>query len=323
MTIVAGLKLIIHKLLKNRVIKELFNDYYKKFLAYAFIEGDCISYDQYVAYITKMYHSVEKGLSHLNFRSGFGKGTITALVSTMDQYAALYGTSAFFYETSLSTLNEYVRYNRESNCEDVEIEARISKLPGHTNELGGVICFDPWNKDQVQSAGFKEFNENRHSIRHFSKKSVDIEILMAAITIAQHTPSACNRQGWKARIIENKDTIRIVLANQNGNKGFGEEIDKIIVVSSNLCYFNQDRELYQAFIDGGMYAMNILHSLHYEGVASIPLSASLTKTQEGNVRKAISMADSEVLIMFIGVGNYPDECKTTRSERRPAAIEVV
>ena len=70
--------------------------------------------------------------------------------------------------------------------------------------------------------------------------------------------------------------------------------------------------------------MNILHALHYEHIASVPLSAALTATQESNVRKFLELDDAEVLIMYIGIGDYPEgEVITTRSARHPANITVI
>ena len=55
----------------------------------------------------------------------------------------------------------------------------------------------------------------------------------------------------------------------------------------------------------------------------IPLSASLWEEQDKAVRKLLHIDEAEMLIMFIGVGNYPDVCVTTRSERKPAEITVI
>lgn len=136
-------------------------------------------------------------------------------------------------------------------------------------------------------------------------------------------PSACNRQGWKTYIIQDKDMLEKVLKNQNGNWGFGQEFDKLLLVVGDLRCFNRDREVFQVYIDGGMYAMRVLDSLYYEKIASVPLSASLTKEQEENVRRLLKIDPAEVLIMFIGIGNYPDECQTTKSERKPADYTIV
>ena len=136
-------------------------------------------------------------------------------------------------------------------------------------------------------------------------------------------PSACNRQGWKTYIIQDKDMLEKVLKNQNGNRGFGQEFDKLLLVVGDLRCFIRDREVCQVYIDGGMYAMRVLDSLYYEKIASVPLSASLTKEQEENVRRLLKIDPAEVLIMFIGIGNYPDECQTTKSERKPADYTIV
>ncbi len=161
-------------------------------------------------------------------------------------------------------------------------------------------------------------------MRHFSDNPLDIEQVKKAVTLAQCTPSACNRQGWKSRIIEDKILLANLLENQNGNEGFGQEFDKLLLITADIRCFNRERELFQAFIDGGMYAQSILNALNYYHIASVPLSASLTEVQESNVRKLLNLHEAEVLIMFVGIGNYPDGvCLTTKSERRPAEIIVL
>ncbi len=67
--------------------------------------------------------------------------------------------------------------------------------------------------------------------------------------------------GWKTVIITNKDGIQRILENPNGNKGFGNEIDKLLILTSDMRYFNWDREVFQPFIDGGMYAMSVINNM--------------------------------------------------------------
>lgn len=114
-----------------------------------------------------------------------------------------------------------------------------------------------------------------------------------------------------------------VLKNQNGNRGFGHEIDKLLLVTVDLRFFNRDREIFQAYIDGGMYAMSLINSLHYECIGTIPLSGSLTQNQDTNVRKILNLDEAEIIIIFIGVGNYPEKCQTTKSIRHKPVIEII
>lgn len=292
-------------------------------LPFSFVDGSCTDEKQFEASITRLYHTVEKGLSYLNYRPGFGKENVEALVRSLEQYSKQYSVDKFFYQTALSVLNEYVRKNAEYGVENKELSKRISALPGKKNEAGGAIKFVPLSSEELSKANYKELVETRHSIRHFSDKPVELERVENAVKLAQYTPSACNRQGWKTYIVNDKAVLREVLKNQNGNRGFGQEFDKLLVVVGDLRCFNRDREVFQVYIDGGMYAMRVLDSLYYERIASVPLSASLTKEQEENVRKLLKLDPAEVLIMFIGIGNYPDECQTTRFERKPAEYTVI
>lgn len=313
------------KKMANKILyhqKDSAKKYYTRFRKYAFLGNGCKNEYQYEALITKLYHAIEKGLSYLDFRAGFGKTNIEQLLYLLEKYAEKYDTTEFFYETALSVLTEYIRKNKEYGYENADLEARIRALKGAPNTKGGAMEFEPYRKD-AKVFDFDAFVKSRHSIRHFSSASADIDKVISAIKLAQHTPSACNRQGWKTRVICNPNLIEKVLHNQNGNQGFGDKIGMLLVVTGDLRYFSKGREVHQVFIDGGMYAMNILHSLHYEGLATIPLSAALNDVQEKHVRNVLGIDDAEVLIMFVGVGNYPEKCITTKSSRKPCEVAVL
>ena len=199
----------------------------------------------------------------------------------------------------------------------------MEKLPGFPNDEGGILEFRPADVEQMRSMDYQDFAKSRHSIRHFSEIPVELEKVKDAIKLAQLTPSACNRQGWRTRIIADKSVLENVLKNQNGNRGFGQEIDKLLLVTADLRYFNSDREVFQAYIDGGMYAMSLINSLHYECIGTIPLSGSLTEKQDANVRSILRLDDAEVITLFIGIGNYPEKCQTTKSIRHEPVIEII
>lgn len=300
--------------------KEVLLAYNESFENYAFTDCNCESYEQFEASITRFYHTIEKGLAYEDYRAGFGENNVKSLVKSMEQYVSKgFDTTAFFYETALSVLNAYVEKNRQHGYEDKELENRIKTLPGKANECGGTIIVSaPVNPEQLT---YKELVSERHSIRHFSSEPVSIEKLKKAISLAQYTPSACNRQGWKTRIIASKNKINAILENQNGNRGFGHEFDKLLLITADLRAQQKNREIFQAFIDGGMYAESVINSLYYYGIGSVPLSAALTQEQEKKVRDISGIDAGEVLIMFIGIGNYPEgESLTTHSARRDTDI---
>lgn len=169
---------------------------------------------------------------------------------------------------------------------------------------------------EQSKADFKTFAESRHSVRDYSGEPVDRAILEKVFELAKRTPSACNRQSWKIRVVDDPELKKTIQKNQNGNRGFGDYIDKFIIITADVQYYDRIRERNQANIDGGMYAMNLLYSLHYYDIAAVPLSASLNLKQENNLREAFEIPDYENFIMFIGIGNYVDEFKVPKSHRR-------
>lgn len=302
--------------------KKAFSIYKKRYFTNSFVNGNCRTEKQYEASITRFYHTIEKGLAYLNYRPGFGHDVMDILISEMEEYSKRYDIEKFFYKTALSTLFAYIKKNKENGGGvDEKLKNRIKSLPGERNNEGGCFVFKPLKK--VSDINFEEMVKNRHSMRHFSTTPLNLELVEKAVNLAQYTPSACNRQGWHTYIINDKNVIEKVLNNQNGNRGFGQEFDKLLVVTGDLQYFNRDREVFQVFIDGGMYAMRVLDSLCYYGIATCPLSASLFPHQEKNVREILKLTDSEVLIMFIGIGNYPDICQTTKSQRHEPYTVVI
>ena len=315
-------KAISHLIMRSNAKKKM-EKYYDKFEKYSYVDCKCKTQEQFQASITRLYHTIEKGLAHHNYRAGFGRENVDKLIESLDQYVKMgFDCSAFFYETALSCLKAYIQKNKENDLEDSALETRVNRFPGKANTCGGTITVS--KPTETESMNYEQLVSSRHSIRHFSNQSVDLKALIKAVELAQYTPSACNRQGWKTRIVSDKEKIRIILSNQNGNRGFGQEIDKILIVTADLRAQQRGRETFQAFIDGGMYAESILNALYYKGVGSVPLSAALTSVQDQIIRKTLEIDEAEIFILFIGVGNYPDgDVLTTRSERRKADIQVI
>lgn len=302
------------------------NDYIKKYKKFSFNinKEKYKDYEQYEAVITRLYHTVEKSLAFSNFKPGHGINNIKLLIQVMkNYYKDGFDVNKTFFKCSLAALEAYIKKNEENNFFNNEIYNEIKNLPGTSNKLGGTIQFKPLSENEIKKLNYEEFIKSRHSIRHFSHKKIDLNILNNVLELAQYTPSACNRQGWKTCIISDKKVIKDVLKNQNGNEGFGNEFDKLLLILGDLRYFNKDRELYQVYIDGGMYAQSIINSLHFYHIGSVPLSASLTLKQEKNIRKILSLNEAETFIMFIGIGNYPDECITTLSARREINTKII
>ena len=314
-----------HSLTDKDFIKEKADLYVERYKKYCFSGTKGSDEKQYEAIITRYDHTIEKGLAYVNFRAGFGKKNLTGLLESMENYIKDgYSQDTSFYQTGLSTLYAYISKNKAYGYTDEALEKRVAALGIAKNADSGILEYEPLSREELSSADYETLILSRHSMRHFSSEPVDIGRVKRAVTLAQQTPSACNRQGWRTIIIDDKDIIKKVLENKNGNEGFGQEFDKLLLVVTDLRYFNKDRELFQPYIDGGMYAQSVLYALHFEHIAACPLSASLKREQEEHIRSILQLPEAEVPILLIGIGNYPeDKCQTARSERKEPDIQVI
>jgi len=90
----------------------------------------------------------------------------------------------------------------------------------------------------------------------------------------------------------------------------------LLIVTSNLNYFDGPSEKNQAFIDGGLFAMSLLYALHFKEIGAIPLNWSYVKSQDQELHKLNEVKPNEKVIMFIGVGYPPSKFRVAASKRR-------
>jgi nitroreductase len=104
---------------------------------------------------------------------------------------------------------------------------------------------------------------------------------------------------------------------QGGNRGFGHLVNKLMVITSETGVFSSESERNQAFIDGGIYAMNLLYSLHYYNIACCILNCSNTVEKDRRLRELCGVKESEVFISMVSLGMPPNDFKAAASIRYP------
>ena len=97
--------------------------------------------------------------------------------------------------------------------------------------------------------------------------------------------------------------------------GFEHDIHTAILVTANLKAF-LSYEVFQAYVDGGLYAMNLINALHSMGIGTIPLSLAF-QTSKLQKLQAFGIPENEVPILIIGAGYLPDNFNVAVSDRKP------
>lgn len=267
--------------------------------------------------ILREAHTLEKGMSMRAPRHGFGTQKASHLIKRIEDYASRYGYSPSI-SNALAIIDGYLVYSKASGIDVGVLETEFKKV---LEMLGNPDYHkDPCILDIRRShpETYEDVILSRHSCRYFRKEKIDRALIFKALELASHSPSACNRQAWHTHVFSG-NSCRDVLLWQEGCHGFEEEPDTCILVTADRKAFLH-YEMFQPYVDGGMYSMNLINALHSLGLATLPVSCGF------HYEKLKALADfgipaNEVPIVIIAVG-YPEESTRVAASVRKSVTDT-
>jgi len=270
-----------------------------------------------IGIIVLLYHVIEKGLTMPDMKLGFGREKLIQLIDKCSDYAKKYDISNRQFKHAIGVIHEYkiIHLQKEYKL-DGELTFKIDNLLNTIAEFP-IVEQIKITKDEYFSKvdlSFNLFSNSRKSVRNF-EGTVDLSNIFEAVELAQNTPSTCNRQPVRVHVVDDKIKLKKVLEIQKGNRGFGHLVDKAIVITSDLSIYQSAEERFTSYVDGGMYAMNLLYALHYYKVAACPLNWSKSPKEDIELRATIKIPSNEAIIVVIACGNLPDNFKFAASIR--------
>ncbi|MBE9209870.1 nitroreductase family protein [Nostoc sp. LEGE 06077] len=266
------------------------------------------------------YHRLEKGLALKEPRIGFGSEIIKRLISNLWIYHKKYGLDETG-QIAINVLCSYHNFSIKNGLNNAQLHQEILALKEVNNEKnctnqGGVLEVTKQQINEATYINFQAFVNSRYSIRHFAPIDVEMYLIEQAVEMAQKTPSVCNRQSSKLHVFSSEEDKKAVLICQNGNRGFGDQASKVLIVTSDLQYFISTGERNQGWIDGGMFAMSLIYALHSLGLGTCCLNWSVEFQIDEKLRNISGIKDSELIIMMIAVGHLPTKLKVAQSPRK-------
>lgn len=312
------------KLSKLLAVLRLISNYVydiKRFLQSSSIGQRVNTKAKFEALITIEYHRIEKGLALKNPRVGFAPDLVRELLSKLHQYQKKYGLDETG-QIALNVLFAYYEFNLEHGFKDeklakglIELKAKIPKSENLISK-GGTVKLSKQEILAASKLDLQTFFQSRYSIRQFSPDQVDMSLIETAVNMAQKTPSVCNRQSSKVYVFSSNEDKRKVLSYQNGNRGFGDQASKVLIVTSDLGHFFSIAERNQCWIDGGMFAMSLVYALHSLGLGTCCLNWCVEFQIDQALKKAVGISDYNSIIMMIVVGHLPEELSVAQSARK-------
>ena len=260
-------------------------------------------------------HVLEKGITMPGRRLGFGTPRVLDIIDKCNCIIKEWGAEYVEVQSALANLKQYL---------DIHEEAKFHLNDDIVNKIKGLLPYLTYLDENCYSverrsffkhySDFKDFAESRHSVRWYSDTAIDEEKLLSAIKLAQTSPSACNRQSTRVKVILNQDKKKYCSEIQNGNRGFGESAGAWLLITSELRDWDHQFP-FAPYIDGGIFAMNLLYALHYYGFVACPLNAHLSKEKKLALQRELGYPETETPVMFITIGNAPESFMVPKSRR--------
>jgi nitroreductase len=263
-------------------------------------------------------HFLEYGIALKSARQGFGFVRAERLAEDLEES----GISDEVRDIGLHTLGAWCAFN-ENRVPDRVLQA-LEKL--HRPQVTLPDAVETLSAEDVRAAAkidFARFARARHSVRSFAPEAASQEAIRRAAAAAQEAPSSCNRQTCRVHVWTERDMIERVRRHQAGNRTFGHELGGIAVVTSDLRYWEHPGERYQAWIDGGLFAMTFVYALHAEGLGTCMLNWSVDSGTDRALRAEIGLGDEHLVIVLVGFGILPDTFKVCASPRLPTESALI
>lgn len=273
-------------------------------------------------------HRIEKGLSHQQFRSGFGRSAFSELKTVMEQWREhSYPEHDVTYQAAQNVIRAYVRKHRAIGQpiprfvgEWFPNEVSSADEPCDAAAEAGTKTVRAADKRNNASLDYATLFAGRTSVREYAQTPVSREKLHNAVAIAMKTPSVCNRQAYRILFIHNPKLIERALTLQGGWRGYHMP-PALALISVDVRSFVSVEERNEPYIDGGLFTMAFLTALEREALAACPLNTMMRAEQEQEIRKLLGVPDYEVLIAFVAIGNFPESIESPVSFRyRPEFI---
>ena len=117
--------------------------------------------------------------------------------------------------------------------------------------------------------------------------------------------------------------VRELLESQGGARTFAQLARAVLLISSRTDLYSGAAERNLAFVDGGIFLMNLLYALHNCGLGACPLMWNDATMDAGRARKEFHVPHDERIIALVAAGHVPETFKVAVSQRVDLADVLV
>jgi nitroreductase len=303
----------------GRILKAAIGFFYdlQRFIKYTAWKGDMWDMEVRNFHMVEIYHSLEKSISFKKRDKSSGWNTAFSVLALL-KIAKESGDIGYHDRAGFAALNSFISLSEnENNPQTLIIKQELLDIDFDVQESHGAKDYLMTDFYEGKLDNPESFFNSRYSLREFKDGKVHEGEIKRAVTLAMKTPSVCNRQAWHVYHSNQKSVVQKALSFQQGNRGFGESVHDLMLITTDLKAFVSGQERYQHWIDGGLFSMSVIYALHSIGIASCCLNWSQSPANDQKLRACFDIQPNHTIIMMLAIGYPDDHNKVCISARRP------
>ena len=172
---------------------------------------------------------------------------------------------------------------------------------------------------RVGYGDFLALCRQRRSVRWFLDRPVPRELVLQAVTAAAEAPSACNRQPFLFRYLDDAPAAGRIAGISMGTTGYAQNIPALVVVLGDLSCYPEERDRHVVYVDASLAAMQFMLALETLGLSNCPINWPDVERHERRMDAALGLPRHIRPVMLIAVGYADPDGGVPFSAKKPAA----
>ncbi|WP_257668499.1 nitroreductase family protein [Parapedobacter tibetensis] len=274
-----------------------------------------------ISTLRRNIHRIEKGLITPNPRPYFAESYIHETVVQFKKIASL-GHDKSSAQWAFGILNQYFQTVQSTpkikQAETLFLESAKDSEPANHRTFKA----EERAPNTITHTDFLNLNIKRRSVRYYLQQQVPRELVEKAVAVALQAPSACNRQPFMFRIIDDPELLKTASRLPIGTESFADQIQMMVFVVGDLSYYFDVRDKHVIYIDGSLAAMNFILSLETLGLSSCMINWGDIPERNKALKDFLHLNVWERCVMAISVG-YADPKGGIPSSIKKHPINVI
>jgi nitroreductase len=163
----------------------------------------------------------------------------------------------------------------------------------------------------------------RKSVRWFRPVPVPRNLVEDAMSAALLAPSACNRQPFQFRYLDDPNDAARAAAVAMGTSGYSHQIPALVVLLGDFSCFPSARDRHVPYIDASLAAMQFMLALEALGLSSCAINWPDIGARERRMRTLLGLPPHLRPVMLIALGFADPEGGVPHSAKKPVKSVLV